>query len=68
MSIRQEVLFRIKSTELAKIDLPKKTSSYFGENTFSTETMQKHISKDTFEAFKTWMSEGKTWEKAAGEQ
>ncbi len=60
MSIRQEVLFKIKSTELEKIDAPKKTSSYFGVNTFSTETMQKHISKSTFEAFKTWMSEGKT--------
>ena len=60
MNVRQKVLFKIKSTELEKIDLPKKTSSYFGENTFSTETMQKHISKNTFEAFKTWMSEGKT--------
>ena len=60
MSIRQKVLFKIKSTELEKIDLPKKVSSYFGENTFSTETMQKLISKSTFEAFKTWMSEGKT--------
>jgi glutamine synthetase len=60
MSIRQQVLFKIKSTEFEKIDLPKKTSSYFGVNTFSTETMQKHISKATFEAFKTWMSEGKT--------
>ncbi|MDD5465840.1 MAG: glutamine synthetase III [Candidatus Omnitrophica bacterium] len=60
MSIRQKVLFKIKSTELEKIDFPKKVSSYFGVNTFSTETMQKHISKGTFEAFKTWMSEGKT--------
>ena len=60
MSIRQEVLFKIKSVELDKIDSPKKVSSYFGENTFSLEAMQKHISKPTFEAFKTWMSEGKT--------
>lgn len=60
MSIRQKVLFKIKSTELEKIDSPKKVSSYFGENTFSSETMQKHISKPTFEAFKLWMSEGKT--------
>ncbi|MCX5712655.1 MAG: hypothetical protein NTY47_06285, partial [Candidatus Omnitrophica bacterium] len=60
MSIRQKVLFKIKSVELTKIEQPKKVSSYFGENTFSMETMQKHISKDTFEAFKAWMSEGKT--------
>ncbi|MBU0548366.1 MAG: glutamine synthetase III, partial [Candidatus Omnitrophica bacterium] len=39
---------------------PKKVSTYFGENTFKLETMQKHISKNTFEAFKLWMSEGRT--------
>jgi glutamine synthetase len=60
MSIRQRVLFKIKGIRLDKISSPKKVSSYFGENTFSMETMQKHISKSTFEAFKTWMSEGKT--------
>ncbi len=60
MSIRQEALFKIKSVELPKVVLPKKTSSYFGENTFSLQAMQKHISKSTFEAFKKWISEGKT--------
>ncbi|MDD2679799.1 MAG: glutamine synthetase III [Candidatus Omnitrophica bacterium] len=60
MGMRQEVLFKIKSVELDKINLPRKVSSYFGENTFSTEVMRKHISKATFAAFKTWMSEGKT--------
>ena len=60
MSIRQKVLFKIKSVELDKVQAPKKVSSYFGENTFGTESMQKHISKKTFEAFKVWMSEGKT--------
>jgi glutamine synthetase len=60
MSIRQKVLFKIKSPELTKNANPKKVSSYFGENTFSMENMRKHISKSTFEAFKTWMSEGKT--------
>jgi len=60
MSIRQKVLFKIKSAEFEKLENPKKVSSYFGENTFSIETMQKHISKDTFEAFKAWMSEGRT--------
>ena len=60
MSIRQEVLFKIKSLELDKVESPKKVSTYFGQNTFSMEAMQKHISKNTFEAFKTWISEGKT--------
>jgi glutamine synthetase len=60
MSIRQEVLFKIKGIKLDKISSPKKVSGYFGENTFSLETMKKHISKSTFEAFKTWISEGKT--------
>lgn len=57
MSIRQKVLFKIKSVELDR-EIPKKVSSYFGENTFSPATMQKHISKSTFGAFKRWMSEG----------
>lgn len=34
MSIRQEVLFKIKSVALDKIDSPEKVSGYFGENTF----------------------------------
>lgn len=60
MSIRQKVLFKITGAKLEKNNSPNKVSSYFGENTFSMETMKKHISKSTFEAFKTWMSEGKT--------
>lgn len=60
MGIRQELLFKIKSIELEKIQTPKKVSDYFGENTFSLKTMQKHIPKATFSAFKLWMSEGKT--------
>ncbi|MCX5699226.1 MAG: glutamine synthetase III, partial [Candidatus Omnitrophica bacterium] len=60
MSIRQEVLFKIKSIELDKVGSPKKVSTYFGENTFSLETMRQHISKNTFAAFKAWMSAGKT--------
>lgn len=57
MSIRQKVLFKIKSVDL-QTKVPKRVSSYFGENTFSMSTMQRHISKNTFEAFKRWMSEG----------
>ncbi len=60
MGVRQDVLFRVKGIELEKIASPKKVSSYFGENTFNVETMQKFISKGTFEAFKKWMSEGIT--------
>ncbi len=60
MSIRQKVLFRIKGLELDKVAAPKRVSTYFGQHTFSLETMQQRISKTTFAAFKTWMAEGKT--------
>ncbi|MCM8797557.1 MAG: glutamine synthetase III, partial [Candidatus Omnitrophica bacterium] len=60
MGVRQEVLFRIKSVSFEKIKAPKRVSSYFGENTFSIETMQKYISKSTFKAFQAWLNEGKT--------
>ena len=59
MGIRQKALFNIKSIELVKENEPKRVSSYFGENTFNMETMQKYISKDTMEAFKAWLSEGR---------
>lgn len=59
MNVRQKTLFKIKSIELSKVDSPKKVSAYFGENTFSPETMRRCISKNTFDAFKTWMSAGK---------
>ncbi|MFA6142732.1 MAG: glutamine synthetase III [Candidatus Omnitrophota bacterium] len=58
MSIRYDTLLKIKGIELEKVAIPKKASSYFGENTFSSETMQKHISKATFSAFRRWMAEG----------
>lgn len=60
MAIRQEALFKVKSIDLEKQKSFKKVSSYFGENTFNIETMQKHISKNTFYAFKRWMTEGVT--------
>ncbi len=60
MSVRQEALFRIKSTDMPKAFEPKSVSSYFGENTFTIETMQEHVSKTTLEAFKRWMNEGVT--------
>ncbi len=60
MSIREEVLFRIKSIDLEKKSQPKSVSSYFGENTFNISTMKEHISESTFNAFKRWMSEGLT--------
>lgn len=57
MSIRQEVLFKVKSVDLEKKNSFKRVSVYFGENTFNIETMQKHISRKTFDAFKRWMDE-----------
>ncbi|HAH19777.1 MAG TPA: glutamine synthetase type III [Candidatus Omnitrophica bacterium] len=60
MSIREEVLFKIKSVDLEKKEQPESVSSYYGENTFSVSTMKEHISESTFNAFKRWMSEGIT--------
>lgn len=60
MSIRQEALFKIQGVGFEKSALTQKVSSYFGVNTFSLETMRRHISAPTFKAFKAWMSEGKT--------
>ena len=61
MAIRQNLLFEIKGVDLdKKKGTPKKVSSYFGENTFSLETMRKYITKPTFDAFKRWMSGGAT--------
>ena len=58
MAVRQDALFRIKGIELEKIRLPKKISSYFGENIFNVNAMKRHISGHTFNAFKRWMSGG----------
>jgi glutamine synthetase len=58
MSIRHDALFRIASADLEKKRSAGKVSSYYGENTFSSAAMSKHISKGTFAAFKRWMSEG----------
>ena len=60
MSVRQKTLSRIKGIEFKKIETPDKVSSYFGENTFNVTAMKAHISKETFTAFKRWMSEGIT--------
>ena len=61
MAIRQNLLFEIKGVDLEKgKGIPKKVSSYFGENTFSLETMRKYITKPTLDAFKRWMSGGTT--------
>lgn len=58
MSVRHEALFRITAADLNGKKPAGKVSGYFGENTFSTDAMAKHISKSTFAAFKKWMSEG----------
>jgi glutamine synthetase len=60
MSIRQEILLKIKGAQLDKIGPPRKVSSYFAEDTFGIEVMRGHVSKKTFEAFKLWIAEGKT--------
>ncbi|MFH1904424.1 MAG: glutamine synthetase III [bacterium] len=59
MSIRQDILEKICGVELSMEKLPRKVSSYFGENTFSIPVIKKHISKKTFESFRRWLDEGK---------
>ncbi len=59
MGIRKEVLFKIKPVDLANKTEFKKVSEYFGENTFNAEVMKKVLSKGTFSAFNSWLSEGK---------
>ncbi|MCG8430642.1 MAG: glutamine synthetase III [Candidatus Omnitrophica bacterium] len=59
MGIRQDMLTAIKPVDLQKKDTPQKVSGYFGENTFSKDTMRELLSKGTFEAFQKWMTEGK---------
>ena len=43
MNVRQKVLFKIKSCDFKKNELPKKVSSYFGENTFSQVFIDIHF-------------------------
>jgi len=59
MGLRREVLLKIKSVELEKKIKFKKTSEYYGENTFSISVMKNVLSRATFSAFERWLSEGK---------
>jgi glutamine synthetase len=58
MSSRAEVTQMIEPVSLVKNDLPEAVSSYYGENTFSDNTMQKMVSEKTYKAFKKWQEEG----------
>ncbi len=58
MSSRNEITQMIEPIVVGKVDLPKKVSTYFGENTFSEMVMQKMLSEKTFKAFKKWQEEG----------
>jgi len=60
MNLRQKLLFKVKGIELKKIVAPKRVSTYFGQDTFGIEIMRKHVSQKTLQAFKVWISEGKT--------
>ena len=60
MSIRQNILEKIGGVKLSMEKLPRKASSYFGENTFSISVIKNHISKKTFASFRRWLDEGKT--------
>ncbi|MBN1760484.1 MAG: glutamine synthetase III [Chitinispirillaceae bacterium] len=58
MSSRAEVTQMIEPVSLVKDDCPEAVSTYFGENTFSENTMQKMVSEKTYKAFKKWQEEG----------
>ena len=60
MSIRQDILKEIDGVNFSVKKLPKKVSSYFGENTFSISIMKKRINKRTFASFRRWLDDGKT--------
>lgn len=60
MSVRQKALFKIRGIDIKGSQKPEKVSAYFGENTFTTDKMKRHVSKATFDAFKKWMTEGVT--------
>jgi glutamine synthetase len=59
MGIRREVLIKIKPVDLEKKTEFKKSSEYFGENTFSASVMEKALSKETLAAFNRWQADGK---------
>jgi glutamine synthetase len=59
MGIRKEVLIKIKPVDLVKKTSFRKSSEYFGENTFSASVMEKVLSKETLAAFNRWQADGK---------
>ncbi|MGA1867407.1 MAG: glutamine synthetase III [bacterium] len=62
MTQRYAINLDIKSTVLDKVEKPKKASTYYGDNIFSTAVLRQCVNKETYEAFKCWINEGKTIE------
>jgi glutamine synthetase len=58
--MRKKALISVGTLPVEKIDVPIKTSDFFGENTFSLKTMDLMLSSKTFKAFKNWMATGQT--------
>ncbi|MCX7927790.1 MAG: glutamine synthetase III [Candidatus Omnitrophica bacterium] len=68
MRIREAVLLKVKPVMLGEKTDYKKVSSYFGENTFSQEVMEKMVSARTFAAFQRWLTEGKVISRAEADE
>ncbi len=59
MSTRREVPAKIRQRpEMIPAETGTRVSAYFGENTFSEETMKKHLPQKVFEAYKVWQNGG----------
>lgn len=58
MCIRVHLADKIAAVKFAKVEKPKKASSYFGSNTFCKEEMEKRISAKTFRSFRRWLDQG----------
>lgn len=58
MSTRREVTANIGKLKITPEDQGRRVSAYFGENTFSEETMKKRLPAKVFTAFKVWQNGG----------
>ena len=58
--MRKKAVISVGTLPVEKIEVPPKTSDFFGENTFSLKVMELMLSSKTFKAFKNWMATGQT--------
>ena len=54
--MRKKAVISVGTVPVEKVEVPPKTSEFFGENTFSLKVMEQMLSSKTFKAFKNWMA------------